>query len=142
MRRILWLMILMVPVIVVITLPAHVIVSRVDVAEDLRNVQGTLWQGEAVWQQPGMAAIDLRWRWSGWNGWSDWSWQAQGQGVDLRGSWQPSMAATRLADISGRIDMRQLDAQTWLISARPRGELEVDVARAVIADGQPPQVDG
>lgn len=139
MRKILWLVLLAVPLVIVATLPARVIVPRMAIGEEVRDVQGTLWSGEAVWQQPGFAPLDVQW---GWQGGRSWSWQARGLGVDLDGQWRLNAGVTELANVTGHIEMDRLDARLWLINARPRGRLEVDVQRALIAEGQAPEVDG
>jgi len=139
MRKLLWLILLAVPLVVVVTLPARVIVPQMPIGEDVRDVQGTLWNGEAVWQQPGFAPLDVSWRWDGGR---SWAWQARGPGVDLDGRWRLRAGVTELADVNGRIEMNRLDARLWLVNARPRGHVELDIARAVIAEGRPPEIDG
>ncbi|MEE4303217.1 MAG: type II secretion system protein N [Wenzhouxiangella sp.] len=139
MRKIIWLVVLAIPLVVIVTLPARVIVPRLEIGEDVRDVQGTMWDGRAVWQQPGFAPLDVQWNWDGGR---SWSWQANGVGVDLGGQWRLSAGATELSDVTGRIEMNRLDARMWLVNARPRGHVELDVQRAVIAEGQPPEIDG
>ncbi|WP_376697377.1 type II secretion system protein N [Wenzhouxiangella sp. EGI_FJ10305] len=139
MRKLLWLILLAVPVVIVATLPARVVVPRLDVGEEVRDVQGTLWRGEAVWQQPGFVPLDVGWQWDGGR---DWSWQARGEGVELDGHWRLNTGATELVDVTGRIEMHRLDARMWLVNARPRGHVEFEVERALIADGQTPEIDG
>ncbi|NBB69984.1 MAG: type II secretion system protein GspN [Alphaproteobacteria bacterium] len=134
-----WLVLLAIPLVIVVTLPARVIVPRLDIGRDVSEVEGTLWKGEAVWQQPGFAPLDIQWYWDGGR---SWSWQANGVGVDLDGSWRLNTGATELSDVSGRIEMNRLDARVWLVNARPRGHVELDVQRALIVDGQPPEIDG
>jgi len=139
MRKILWLVLLAVPVLIVLTLPARVIAPRLGIADDVRDVRGTLWRGEAIWQQPGFAPVDVVWRWDGGR---EWRWQAGGTGVDLTGKWRAAAGVTDLAEISGTLALDRLDAQVWLMNVRPRGMVDVDVARARIAEGQPPEIDG
>ncbi|RFF28506.1 MULTISPECIES: type II secretion system protein N [unclassified Wenzhouxiangella] len=139
MRKLLWLILLAVPLVIVVTLPARVVVPRLDVGEEVRDVQGTLWRGEAVWQQPGFAPLDVNWRWDSGR---DWSWQARGDGVELDGQWRLNTGATELTAVTGTIDMNRFDARLWMVNARPRGHVELDVARALIAEGQPPEIDG
>jgi general secretion pathway protein N len=139
MRKIIWLVLLAIPLVVIVTLPARVIVPRLEVGEDVRDVQGTMWNGKAVWQQPGFAPLDVQWSWAGGR---SWSWQASGVGVDLEGNWRLSAAATELTAVSGRVDMNRLDARMWLVNARPRGHIELDVERALIFEGRPPEIDG
>lgn len=139
MRKLLWLIVLAVPLVIVVTLPARVVVPRLGVGEEVRDVQGTLWSGEAVWQQAGFVPLDVGWQWDGGR---DWSWQARGDGVELDGRWRLNAGATELVDVTGRIEMHRLDARMWLVNARPRGHVELEVERALIADGQPPEIDG
>lgn len=139
MRKLLWLILLAVPLVVVVTLPARVIAPQLPIGEDVRDVQGTLWSGEAVWQQPGFAPLDVQWRWTGGR---SWSWQALGPGVALDGRWRLRAGVTELADVKGTIEMHRLDARMWLVNARPRGHVELDIAGAVIAEGMPPEIDG
>lgn len=139
MRKILWLALLAIPLVVVVTLPARVVVPRLAIGEDVGDVHGTLWRGDAVWQQPGFAPLDVQWRWDGGR---SWSWQALGAGVDLEGRWRLNAGVTELADVAGSIEMDRLDARLWLVNARPRGHLEIDIERALIAEGQPPEIDG
>jgi hypothetical protein len=139
MRKLLWLVLLAVPLVVVLTLPARMVVPRLEVGQDVRDVQGTLWGGQAVWQQPGTVPVDIQWDWSGGR---EWTWQARGVGVDLDGQWVLRGGATELKDVTGRIDMNRLDVRTWLMNARPRGFVELDVPSAVLFEAQPPEIDG
>ncbi len=139
MRKVFWLGLLAVPAILLLTLPARVITPYLDIAEDVRDVQGTIWSGQAVWQQPGQVPLDLDWRWDSGR---RWSWQAVGDGVDLSGYWIPANGGTRLEEVSGSVAMKHLDAQVWLANVRPRGQLEIALARVFIADGAPPEIDG
>lgn len=139
MRRILWLILLAIPLVIIITLPARVIVPHMEIGEDVRDVQGTMWHGQALWQQPGFAPLDIDWRWDGGR---NWAWQASGPGVNLEGKWRLNAGVTELLDVTGTIEMSRLDARLWLINARPRGHIELDVERALIAEGQPPEING
>ena len=130
---------LAVPLVIVVTLPARVIAPQLAIGEDVRDVQGTMWKGEAIWQQPGFVPLDVNWRWIGGR---QWGWQASGTGVDLGGEWRLSGGATELADVSGRIEMDRFDARLWLVNARPRGHVDIEVDNAVIASGRPPEIDG
>lgn len=139
MRRLLWLLVLVVPVLIIVTLPARVVVPRLEVGENVRHVQGTLWKGRAVWRQPGFVPLDIDWAWDGGR---RWKWHARGAGVDLEGHWLPRPGATLLNDVAGRVDIERLDAHAWLLNARPAGQLAVDIRRALVADGSVPQIDG
>lgn len=139
MRKIFWLGLLALPVIVLLTLPARVVAPHLEIGEDVRDVQGTIWSGQAIWQQPGLLPVDLHWRWDSGR---RWSWQASGDGVELTGYWVAANAGTRLDEVSGSVAMERLDAQAWLANVRPRGRLEIALERAFIADHQPPEIDG
>lgn len=139
MRKILWLIVLAIPLVVVITLPARVIVPHTAIGEDVRDVQGTIWNGQALWRQPDFTPLNIDWRWDGGR---NWAWQASGPGVNLHGKWRLNAGVTELIDVVGTIEMNRLDARLWLINARPRGHIELDVERALINEGQPPEIDG
>lgn len=139
MRKLLWLALLAVPLIVVVTLPARVVVPHLAVGEDVRDVAGTVWQGNATWQQPGYLPVDLNWDWAGGR---VWRWLAEGQGVDLEGRWRAAAGGTHLGEIVGTVSMDRLDARLWMVNARPLGDVELDIARAVLSDDRPPEIDG
>jgi len=139
MRKILWLILLAVPLIIVATLPARVIVPQMPIGEEVRDVRGTIWRGQAIWQQPGFAPLDVNWNWDGGR---SWAWRARGLGVDLDGQWLAHAGRTELRAITGSIEMNRLDARLWLVNARPRGRVEFDIERAVIAEGRAPEIDG
>src|SRR5690625_2103975 len=139
MRRLLWLLVLVIPVLIIVTLPARVVVPRLEVGENVRHVQGTLWKGRAVWRQPGFVPLDIDWAWDGGR---RWKWHARGVGVDLEGHWLLRPGVTTLAAVSGRIDINRLDARAWLLTARPSGQLAVDNRMAPLAATSVPQVVG
>src|SRR5690625_5322547 len=100
MRRLLWLLVLDIPVLIIVTLPARVVVPRLEVGENVRHVQGTLWKGRAVWRQPGFVTLDIDWEWDGGRGWK---WHARGDGVELGGRWMSRPGVSRLVVAAGRI---------------------------------------
>lgn len=139
MRKILWLALLAIPVIVIVTLPASIVMPRLEAGEDLHDVRGTLWQGNATWRQPGFVPVDLDWSWQGGR---SWRWQADGVGTDLTGFWRAGAGGTELVDVRGTVSMDRLDVRLWLANARPRGEVMLDIDRALIAEGRAPEIDG
>lgn len=139
MRKILWLVLLAVPVIVVVTLPAGVLTSHLDLSEDIDDVRGTVWRGQARWMQPGHAPLEMQWRW---RGGSTWHWQAIGDGTDLSGRWQPAGSGLKMSEISGRVALARIDLDQWLMNTRPRGFLELDIERFEHTGDRAPQIDG
>lgn len=139
MRKILWLVLLAVPVVIVVTLPAGVLTSRLDLSDEIENVRGTVWRGQARWMQPGHAPLEMQWRWRGGR---TWQWQASGDGTDLRGRWQPAGSGLQMSEISGRVAVARIDLDQWLINTRPRGFLELDIERFEHTEGRPPVIDG
>lgn len=139
MRKILWLALLAIPVIVLVTLPARVVLPWLDVPEGFNQVQGTVWSGRAQWRQPGQSPIRLEWRWRGGR---NWRWQAEGVDTHLEGGWQPVSAGLSLTDIEGRLGLERVDLDYWLVNARPRGYLDVAIDRAQLVEGQVPEIAG
>lgn len=139
MRRILWLVLLAIPVIVLLTLPARVVVPWLDVPESFSQFQGTVWSGRAQWRQPGQAPVRVEWRWQGAR---QWRWQAQGLDTQLEGGWRPLAAGLSLTDIEGRVGLDRVDLAYWLVNARPGGYLEVSLERAMVIPGQVPEIVG
>lgn len=136
--RWLWLALPALLVLLVLTLPAGLLVSRLDVPDGIGQVRGTVWSGQARWRQSGWQPLVLEWRWRGGR---DWQWQAQGGATDLQGSLRPARTLT-LPVVGGRLEMERLDLVHWLGLARPIGELELDLRDVVLADGEPPQAQG
>ncbi len=139
MRKILWLALLAIPVIILLTLPARVVLPWMDVPEGLSQVQGTVWSGRAQWRQPGQSPIRLEWRWRGGR---NWRWQAEGVDTRLEGGWRPVSSGLSLTDIEGRMGLDRVDLAYWLINARPRGYLDVALERAQVVAGQVPDIAG
>lgn len=139
MRKVLWLAILAVPLIVVITLPARIVFSWLDVPEGVSQVRGTVWSGHAQWRQPGKGPLYLEWRWdSG----SVWRWQARNDDTGLQGQWRPGGSGLNLSEVRGQVELSRIDLDYWLINTRPRGFLEIDIERADIAPDRPPEIAG
>ncbi|QKK01835.1 MAG: type II secretion system protein GspN [Pseudomonadota bacterium] len=142
MRKLVWLVVLAIPLIVALTLPARVALWWFDPPEEIGDVRGTIWRGQALWRQPGQAPLDLTWRWR--SGLS-WHWrvsQVRGGSTVLNGIGRPVSGGLALEDVSGRLDVTRADIQLWMMNTRARGYLEFDIERAVMVDGQPPEIAG
>lgn len=138
MRKILWLVLLAVPVAIVVTLPARLLTAQFAVSESLEDVRGTVWNGQARWAQAGRAPMDIQWRWQG----RTWQWQAGAGASRLNGLWHPAADGLHLSDITGRLEVERVDLDQWLINTRPRGYLELDIARLVRDGDRPPRIEG
>jgi hypothetical protein len=139
MRKIIWLVLLAVPVIVLLTLPARVVLSWLEVPEGIDQVRGTVWSGQAQWRQPGQAPLHIHW---GWRGGRDWQWRAEGADTHLNGHWQPTTAGLALSDVQGRLELERVDLVYWLVNARPGGHLDVALDRIAVTPGRAPEVAG
>lgn len=139
MRKILWLALLAVPLIVLATFPARVVISWLDVPEGIEQVRGSVWDGHAQWRQPGRSPLHLSWRW---NGGTNWRWKAANGATDLQGLWHPGGSGLELSGIHGQLELSRIDLDYWLINTRPRGFLEVDIASADIVPGRSPEISG
>ena len=139
MRKIVWLAVLAVPLIVLVTLPARVVLSWLEVPEGIGQVQGSVWSGQAHWRQPGQAPMRVEWTWRGGR---QWRWQADGAETRLQGRWQPTSSGLSLSEVEGQLALDRVDLAYWLVNARPRGHLEVALDRVVIIPGSVPDIDG
>lgn len=139
MRKLIWLVLLAVPLVVLMTLPARVVLNWLDLPEELEQARGTIWQGQAHWRQPGHAPLSLHWQI---DGFGQWRWQLGNGETDVRGLWLPAAGSTRLAEISGRVELDRVDIDQWLMFTRPRGFIELDIERAELRPQQPPEIVG
>lgn len=139
MRKIVWLVVLAVPVIVLFTLPARVVLSLFDLPDGIGQVQGTVWSGQAHWRQPGQAPMRIDWSWSGGR---DWQWQAEGAETRLQGHWRPTPSGLALSDVHGHLELDRVDLAYWLVNARPRGHLEVTLEHMMVAPDRVPEIIG
>ena len=139
MRKIVWLVVLAIPLIVLVTLPARVVLSFLEVPDGIGQVQGSVWSGQAQWRQPGHAPMRIDWTW---RGGTHWRWHAEGADTRLEGRWQPVTSGLALSDVTGQVAMDRVDLTYGRINARPRGHLEVALDNALIVPGQAPDIDG
>ncbi|MFP4277858.1 MAG: type II secretion system protein N [Wenzhouxiangella sp.] len=137
-RRIWLLPVLLAPVFIIATLPAALVVPRLDLPVAISQVRGSIWSGQADWQQPGWQPLTLRWRWAGGR---DWRWQADDGQTALAGLWRPG-PDTMLPHVQGRLELQRLDLVHWLQVARPVGVLELDLTDVVVRRGHGLQASG
>ncbi len=124
------------------TLPARMMVSVVDPADDmgLRQVQGTLWWGEGRLQRPGREALQANWRWSPPLAWQ---WELEGEDVDLRGSAFPAFdRSLEMREVTGTIDARRLDIDAWLPNVVPAGDFVLDISHIRYEKGRVTGLEG
>lgn len=138
MRKILILAILAVPVIILLTLPVRAILPLFDPPDQLGQVRGTIWSGQARWSQLGHAPMDVEWRWTGGR---DWRFQAGDGHTLLEGRLQPG-DGLRVRDLTGRIELDRVDLAHWFYNTRPAGHLEVDLSEAILDPGKVPSLRG
>ncbi len=121
-----------------VTLPATLVLSRLDLPDGLGQARGSIWSGSARWQQPGWQPLALEWRWRGGR---VWHWQARGGSTELQGLWRPGQQLL-LPELRGRLELERLDLGHWLILARPVGELDLDLHSVRFGPGQAPRASG
>jgi hypothetical protein len=138
MRKILILAIIILPVIVLLTLPVRAVLPLFDLPDGLGQVQGTLWSGQANWNQPGHPPLQVAWRWSGGR---DWLVEVTDPGTHLEGRLRPG-GALHLVDLSGRVELDRVDLAHWFRNTRPTGHLEVDLDEAYLEPGEIPRLRG
>ena len=137
-KRIWLLPILLIPVLIVISFPAAVVTPRLDLPSNVTQVHGSIWSGNASWQQPGWQPLLLSWRW---HGGRDWHWQADGGSTQLEGLWRPGQA-TVLPSVRGQLNIDRLDVAHWLGVAKPTGILELDLSDVELSGRGAPSAGG
>lgn len=138
MRKVIFLAVLAIPIILALTLPVSLITPLLDLPPGLDRVRGTVWSGNARLQQPGQAPLNLTWRWQGGR---YWQWQAADGQTDLRGRWRPSTVLV-LEDIDGRLELDRVDLGHWLLATRPAGYLQLSMALAELPSAEVPRLVG
>ena len=126
------------PLVIIVTLPASLVIPRFDPPSALGQYSGSVWSGSARWRQDGQAPMRLHWRWTGGR---DWVWVAEDAASRLSGRWRPG-ASLKLSRIEGRVAIDRLDLAAWLVVSRPQGYLRLAIDRAVLVENEIPQVDG
>jgi hypothetical protein len=138
MRRLLLIALAVLPLLVIATLPAGLVIPRFDPPAALGQYGGTIWSGQARWRQAGQAPMALQWRWT-WP-WR-WQWEASDGVSQVTGLWQPSDGID-LTRIQGRLAVERLDLAAWLPLSPPQGVIELDLDAARLLPGRPPRVRG
>ncbi len=129
---------LLLTALLLITLPATLVLQAVDVSDRLVRPEGTLWSGQARWQQPGQPPLPIEWRWAGGR---NWHWRASDGSTDLQGLWRPGRTL-QLPTVQGQLAMDRLDLAHWLRVSRPLGVLELALEQVELAQGKAPQAKG
>ncbi len=138
MRKWVVLALIAVPLLIVLTLPAALIIPRFDPPPAMSSYGGTIWSGNARWVQAGQVPMRLTWRWSGG---LTWRWEAMDTTSQLQGEWRPG-DTTDLSNITGRLDLDRVDLAHWLVATRPAGYLDLAIDSAILQTGEVPQVHG
>lgn len=138
MRKLLVLVILAVPLLLVVTVPARVAIRVLDLELPLEQVSGTIWRGRAIWPSAGQAPLDLDWRW---RAPLRWQWRLSGPETELGGGLEPS-AQLRLTDVAGFVPVDRLDVADWLPFTRPEGRLSVALPSLILSGREVVEADG
>ncbi len=138
MRKILILAIILLPVIVLLTLPVRTVLPLFDPPDALGQVRGTLWTGQTSWNQPGHGPLRIEWRWSGGR---DWLLEVTDEATHLEGRLRPG-GGLHLVDVTGRIELDRVDLAHWFRNTRPAGHLEVDLDEGQLVSGEIPRLQG
>lgn len=157
MMRLGWLLtigVVVVLVIVLATLPAALLVQRVELPVPVSQVQGTIWSGEARLRPPAQSPLQLSWQW---RGGAEWHWQltealavTSGEAVGeamggvatrLNGRWSAT-SPQQVTQVHGVVPLSRVDVLNALVVVRPTGHLEVAFEHVALPRGQPPRVRG
>lgn len=123
-RRLIWVLLLAVPLGVLATLPASMFLSTDEGGIQFQQVSGTVWSGEARLKLPQQSPLPVSWTWSGGLGWH---WSIESRDLAIRGEWRLSNR-DRLENITGQVDIQYLDIAQWLVVIWPEGQLIFDVS--------------
>lgn len=118
------LLVVALPMWVLVTLPASLVLSDESAGLRFDQIQGTVWSGQARLVLPAQSPIPLQWRWTGGLAWS---WSLRSESLQVNGQWRVTKRH-RLSDISGRVDIQKLDIASWLVVIWPKGQMSLDVA--------------
>lgn len=124
--------------VLILTLPASLMLQVFDAPQNLQRPQGTVWSGQARWQQPGQQPLAVSWRWAGGR---SWRWQASDQSTQLSGIWQPG-SRLMLPELEGRLAVDRLDLGQWLRVSRPQGFIDLSLQQVELAAGRLPRAQG
>lgn len=153
MIRLGWLLTIVVVVVLIIalaTLPAALLLQRVDLPVPVTQVQGTIWSGQARVRPPAQSPLNLSWQW---RGGAQWQWQLteastaasgevrQGAATQLQGHWRVT-APQQVMQVVGVVPLSRVDVLNALVVVRPTGHLDVALDHLALPRGQPPRVRG
>jgi len=138
MRKLLIAALIALPLLVIVTLPAGLVIPRFDPPSALGQYSGTVWSGQARWRQAGQVPMILQWRWEGGR---RWGWEAFDSVSRVRGQWQPG-SGLRLSEVQGRLALERLDLAAWLPLSPPQGHLNLALDHVHLVDGQIPSIEG
>lgn len=111
------------PMWLLVTLPASLVLSDKSAGLQLDQIQGTVWSGQARLVLPAQSPIPLQWRWTGGLAWD---WALRSEGLQINGQWRITKRH-RLSDITGWVDIQKLDIASWLVVIWPKGQMSLDV---------------
>ncbi len=123
-RRLIWVLVLAVPLGILVTLPASLFLSTDEGSVQFQQVTGTVWSGKAQLKLPQQSPLPVSWRWGGGLGWH---WSIESRELAMRGEWRLSNR-DRVENITGQIDIQYLDIAQWLVVIWPEGQLMVDIS--------------
>lgn len=138
MRRLFLITLLVLPVLVMLTLPAGLVIPRFDPPAALGQYGGTVWSGHARWRQAGQLPMTLSWGWS-WP-WR-WHWEAADGVSRLQGQWRPGQGID-LSEVTGRLAIERLDLAAWLPLSPPQGVILLELESVLIPGSGAPRVEG
>jgi hypothetical protein len=138
MRKLLIAGLIALPLLVIATLPAGLVIPRFDPPAALGQYSGTIWSGQARWRQAGQVPMTLQWRWEGGQ---RWRWEAFDSVSRVQGQWRPG-SDLRLSDVQGRLALERLDLGAWLPLSPPQGYLSLALDRVRLVNGRIPVVQG
>lgn len=123
MKKLALLLFLALVLLLAITLPARLIASWIELPPNVGQIQGYWWSGQAYWQQPEQAPMQVRWQWR-FN--RQWRWQADDGTSQLSGHYRPGRVQ-RLEAVQGQLSLERLDLAAWLPGVRADGWLALDL---------------
>lgn len=128
-------------VVIAVTVPASLLVSLFDPDDELRlrQVEGSLWQGQSRMQQTGRSPANLSWKFSPP---LEWRWNLEDEGMNLDGTARPGASILVLKDVKGTIRANRLDLADWLPNTVPVGELNVALDHSHFSDGNIRNIQG
>jgi len=138
MRKLLIAALIVLPLLVILTLPSGLVIPRFDPPPAIGNYGGTIWSGQARWRQAGQVPMALEWRWA-WG--RQWNWLAFDSESRIEGQWRPGQGIN-LSDVRGRLAIERLDLEAWLPLSPPQGFVSLTLDSVELIEGEVPKVQG